>query len=76
MLTSNKRHLIVAFFRMKIIVIPNLLFQYIRLEELEHLPEEKENHGRHKIDCIKGGFKMGGYIVGNLKCFGCGSKLD
>jgi hypothetical protein len=60
---------------MRIIVIPNLLFQYIRLEELED-SEEKESYGRHRIDCIKCGFKMGEYIVGNLKCFKCGSELD
>ena len=61
---------------MKIIVIPNSLFQYIKLEELEDSPDERESHGRHKIDCIKCGFKMGEYIVGNLKCFKCGSELD
>ena len=61
---------------MKIIVIPNSLFQYIKLEELEDSPDESESQGRHKIDCIKCGFKMGEYIVGNFKCFRCGSELD
>ena len=61
---------------MKIIVIPNLLFQYIRLEELENSHKDKEDYGRHTIDCIKYGFRMGEYIVGNLKCFKCGSELN
>lgn len=60
---------------MKIIVIPNLLFQYIKLEEPEnsHESDENERYGRQNIDCIKYGFRMGKYLVGNLKCFRCGS---
>jgi hypothetical protein len=61
---------------MKIIVIPNLLFQYMRLEESENSHEDKEDYGRHTIDCIKCGFRMGEYIIGNLKCFKCGSELN
>ena len=61
---------------MKIIVIPNLLFQCIRLDELENSHEEKGDYGRNAIDCIKCGFRMGEHIVGNLKCFKCGSELD
>lgn len=61
---------------MKIIVIPNLLFQYVKLEELENSHESDEKYGRHNIDCIKCGFRMDEYIVGNLKCFKCGSELD
>ena len=60
---------------MKIIVIPNMLFQYINLEGSENSQENDENYGRHTIDCIKCGFRMGKYI-GNLKCFKCGSELD
>ena len=52
------------------------MFQYIRLEELENSHEDKEAYGRHTIDCIKCGFRMGEYIVGNLKCFKCGSELN
>ncbi|MDN5845780.1 MAG: hypothetical protein L0H53_05840 [Candidatus Nitrosocosmicus sp.] len=63
---------------MKIVVVPNLLFQYIKLEVLEnsHEPDEDVKYGRHNIDCIKCGFRMGEYIVGTLKCFKCGSDLD
>lgn len=60
---------------MKIIVIPNLLFQCIRLDELENSHENRD-YGRNAIDCIKCGFRMGEHIVGNLKCFKCGSELD
>lgn len=60
---------------MKIIVIPNLLFQCIRLDELENSHENRD-YGRNVIDCIKCGFRMGEHIVGNLKCFKCGSELD
>lgn len=61
---------------MKIIVIPNLLFQCIKLDELENSHGSDEEYGRHNIDCIKCGFRMGEYIVGNLKCFKCGSEID
>ena len=61
---------------MKIIVIPNLLFQCIKLEELREDGDSSKDYGRHRMDCIKCGFEMGEYIIGNLKCFKCGSELD
>ncbi len=61
---------------MKIIVIPNLLFQCIKLEELVNSHRSDERYGKHNNDCIKCGFRMDEYIVGNLKCFKCGSELD
>lgn len=61
---------------MKIIVIPNLLFQCIKLEELGEAGDRSGDYGRHRMDCMKCGFEMGEYIVGNLKCFKCGSELD
>lgn len=61
---------------MKIIVIPNLLFQCIKLEELVNSHRSDERYEKHNIDCIKCGFRMDEYIVGNLKCFKCGSELD
>ncbi|MDR4489818.1 MAG: hypothetical protein R2685_02805 [Candidatus Nitrosocosmicus sp.] len=61
---------------MKIIVIPNLLFQCIKLEELNEDGESSRGNGRRRMDCMKCGFEMGEYIVGNLKCFKCGSELD
>ncbi len=61
---------------MKIIVIPNLLFQYIKLGGSDNSQEVNEEYSRHTIDCIICGFRMGEYIMGYLKCFKCGSEID
>ncbi len=61
---------------MKFIVIPNLLFQYIKISDTNENNEEKERFKMEKIDCIKCGFRMGEVFVGNLKCFKCGSELN
>jgi len=54
---------------MKILIIPNLLFQYVKLEE------DKESL-KQKIDCDRCGFKMYKYTGGcHLKCFRCGLEL-
>jgi hypothetical protein len=55
---------------MKIVIVPNLLFQYIKLDD-----ESNEGSPKQKIECIKCGFIMGEYTVCHLKCFKCGSEL-
>jgi len=51
---------------MKILIVLNLLFQYIQLDE------DKENPVQ-KIYCDNFGFEMDKYIGGcMLKCFRCG----
>jgi hypothetical protein len=54
---------------MKIVIVPNLLIHYIKLDE------SKEGDSKQKIECIKCGFIMGEYTVCHLKCFKCGSEL-
>lgn len=39
---------------MKIVIVPNLLIHYIKLDE------SKEGNSKQKIECIKCGFIMGG----------------
>jgi hypothetical protein len=54
---------------MKILIVPNLLFQYVKLEEDKESPKQK-------IDCDRCGFKMDKYTGGcQLKCFRCGLEL-
>ena len=54
---------------MKILIVPNLLLQYIKLDDVE------EDKSKQKIECIRCGFKMGEITVCHLKCFKCGSEL-
>jgi Zn ribbon nucleic-acid-binding protein len=54
---------------MKILIVPNLLLQYIKLEDAD------EYKSKQKIECIRCGFKMGEITVSHLKCFKCGSEL-
>lgn len=54
---------------MKILIVPNLLFQCIKLNEVD------EKNSKQKIECIRCGFKMGEYNVCHLKCFKCGLEL-
>lgn len=62
---------------MKIIIVSNLLLQGIKLDQVVESDDgDEELYGTHKMDCIKCGFKMGEYVVGNLKCFKCGAELD
>ncbi len=75
-MTNIKRHSIVTISEWRLLSFQICCFNYIRLEELENSHEDKEDYGRHTIDCIKCGFRMGEYIVGNLKCFKCGSELN
>lgn len=53
---------------MKILIAPNLLFQYIKLDEID------EENSKRNIECIICGFKMGEYNVCHLKCFKRGSQ--
>jgi predicted Zn-ribbon and HTH transcriptional regulator len=55
---------------MKILVVPNLLLHYIKLEDTDD-----EDKLKQKIECIRCGFKMGEIAVCHLKCFRCGSEL-
>ena len=54
---------------MKILIVPNLLLQYIKIDDMEG------NKSKQKIECIRCGFKMGEITVSHLKCFKCGSEL-
>lgn len=54
---------------MKILIVPNLLLQYIKLDDVD------EGKSKQKIECIRCGFKMGEITVCQLKCFRCGSEL-
>ena len=54
---------------MKILIVPNLLLQYIKIDDMEG------NKSKQKIECIRCGFKMGEITVCQLKCFKCGSEL-
>lgn len=55
---------------MKILIVPNLLFRYIKLNDVD------EEVYKQKMECIKCGFIMGEYTVCNIKCFKCGSELS
>jgi hypothetical protein len=55
---------------MKILIVPNLLLQYIKLEDADD-----EDQSKQKIECIRCGFKMGEITVCHLKCFRCRSEL-
>jgi DNA-directed RNA polymerase subunit RPC12/RpoP len=54
---------------MKILIVPNLLFQYIKLDDVD------EEDSKQKIECIRCGFNMGEYTLCHLKCFKCGSEF-
>ena len=55
---------------MKILIVPNLLFQYIKLDDLD------EENSKQKMECVRCGYIMGEYTVCNIKCFKCGSELS
>jgi DNA-directed RNA polymerase subunit RPC12/RpoP len=53
---------------MKILIVPNLLIQYVSLEDNEK--------SEQKVDCDRCGFKMDKYTGGcQLKCFRCGLEI-
>ncbi len=54
---------------MKILIVPNVLLQYIKIDDME------EDKSKQKIECIRCGSKMGEITVCQLKCFKCGSEL-
>lgn len=54
---------------MEILIVSNLLLQYIKVDNMEG------NRSKQKIECIRCGSKMGEITVCQLKCFKCGSEL-
>lgn len=55
---------------MRILIVPNLLFQNIKLDEMD-----EENY-KQNLECVRCGYIMGEYTVCNIKCFKCGSELS
>ncbi len=53
---------------MKILIVPNLLFQYIKLDDID------EEVSKQKMECMGCGFIIGECTVCNIKYFKCGSE--
>ena len=53
---------------MKILIVPNLLFKYIKLDDAN------EEVSKQKMECVRCGFIMGEYTVCTIKCLKCISE--
>lgn len=58
---------------MKILIVPNVVFQYIKLEGRDY--DKLKDESKEKIECIRCGFKMEELSVCHIKCFRCGAEL-
>lgn len=58
---------------MKILIIPNQLYQHIKTSNIN--TGSIKNITKVKVECIKCGFKIGELTICHIKCFKCGSEL-
>ncbi len=58
---------------MKILIVQNVIFQYIKLEGMDD--KKIEDKSKEKIECIRCGSKMEELSVCHLRCFKCGAEL-